>query len=307
MVYASSGQVDATDYNTLIGDISSIFGTGTGNSGYGGNSTNVSQADLATVAPTASVLSSEWKDLRNTFLDLSTHQNTVLPAGLPALNLLDIGDLITFFSQLNSVPNIDAVNDNKLNVNAANLTLATKLSSVRVAAWGGIPAPSVIQHEFTVDFGSENNARHFFNTGGELRLSATRVGGSGTAHNASWTAFVAANSPYIFTGTDYFALTTGFVVKRLVTDGGAYSLNTWTIRAKADSITGSLGAKGSLLRFQSDFCDGYFSIVDPALPPGSPTPRPDSVDGTFTSTIQERRSTGVFVRSSPTFATTSAL
>ncbi len=290
MTYASSGQVDATDYNTLIGNISSIFGTGTGNSGYGGNSTNVALADLVTVASTATVQSSEWKDLRNAFSDMALHQGSTLTDGLPATNLLDIGDLITFFSQLESANNITTINTNKLNVNVANLTLATKLTSVRNTSWS-----NVIQHELTVDFGNENNARHYFNTGGELRISASRTGGSATPQNTAWTNLVSAESPYVFTGTDYFVLTTSFVLKNTTFSGSPYDANEWNIYAKTNSVAGPLGAKGSILTFRSDFIDGHVSEFS------------DTVDGTFTSTIEERRSTGFFVRPSPTFATVTEL
>ena len=296
MVYASGETVDNSDYNTLIGSISSVFGTGTGNTGYGGNSTNVAQTDLATVSSIATILSSEWKDLRNAFSDLALHQGSTLPSGLPVTNLLDIGDLITFFTQLKSVNNIDTVNDNKLNVNVANLTLATKLASVRTTTWN-----AVIQHEFTVDFGSENNARHFFNTGGEIRLSASRTGGSVTAKNSDWSTFLSGNSPDCFTGTDYFNLTTNAIgsaptIQRTVTSLVApYTpINSWTIYARTNG-GGVLGGNGSTLTFRSDFIDGHSN------------PFSDTVDGTFTSIIQERRSTGVFVRPSPTFDTVTTL
>lgn len=317
MVYTPGGTVQAADYNNLAYEtgakptvlpttakVGDIFGTGFGNFGYGGNSTNVGVADLPTIASGEIIQSDtdvigapppgvpdEWVTLRNAFFDCAAHQGTVLNDTLPALSVLEDGDIVSA-NTIGDLDNLDSDQNNSALAADKNLSdgesfsIATKLTSAR-----GTPWSVMLRHEFTVDFGTENAARHYFNTGGELRISASRAGGSATPQNTAWTSLVSANSPYVFSQTDYFALTGVFVIKRAVTSGAPYATNNWTIRARRENFVGALGGNGSLIRFQSDFIDSHNNIFF------------DSVDGTFTSTIDEKRSTGIFVRSSPTFTT----
>ena len=304
MVYASGQEVEASDYNTLAALVDDVFGLGTGDSGYGGNSTNVGVAALPTITPGDTIQSAtdvldsgsppgdpdEWVNLRNAFGDCATHQGTVLSDVLPDVSLLEDGDIVTFFNTLQSATNSTDLDTNRNNVDAGSVAVATIGTSTRGTSW-----TSFVRHQFTVDFGDEDSARHFFNTGGEISVGASRTGGSATAQNTAWTNLLSANQPYTFTQAEYFALTTDFVTQASFMNGSPYQLNMWDVRAKADTITGVRGAKGSLLEFRSDFTDGHTNVFF------------DEVDGTLTSTIQETRSVTVFLRPTPTFATTEAL
>jgi len=298
MVYASGQTVEASDYNTLAALIDDVFGLGTGDSGYGGNSINTGVAALPTISLGEVIQSAtgapgspdEWINLRNAISDCATHQNTTLTDALPSDSLLEDGDIVTFFNTLQSATNSTDLDTNRNNVNLAHLSLSTLGTSVRSTSW-----TSFVRHEFTVDFGSEDDARHFFNTGGKINIGATRTGGSASSQNAAWTALLTANSPYIFTQADYFALTTSFVTKLSVSSGGAYASNNWAVRAKADAIPNVRGGAGSVLRIRSDFTDGHFTGFE------------DLVDGTLTSTIQQNKSVAIFPISSPTFATITEL
>ncbi|KKM76119.1 hypothetical protein LCGC14_1383400, partial [marine sediment metagenome] len=53
MTHQPGDLIDIASYNNIITSVNTIFGTGTGSSGYGGNSTNVSVTDLPTVASLA--------------------------------------------------------------------------------------------------------------------------------------------------------------------------------------------------------------------------------------------------------------
>jgi len=319
MTYTPGSLVQATDYNTLAYEtglppivvpvtakVGDIFGTGFGDYGYGGDSTNVGVSDLPTIAVSDVVQSDtdvigapppgdpdEWVNLRNAFLDCATHQATVLPV-LPLPSLADLSDGVPIsanpvddFDNLNSAANNAALEASRTAFAGESFTVSLGLTNARGASWS-----SFIKHEFTVTFVDEDDARFFFNTGGEIRISASRTGGSASPQNTAWSNLVSANSPYIFTQADYFILTTLFVSKQSVSSGGLYFLNNWNIKAKADTITGLNGGKGSVLRFSSEFTDGHVNGFF------------DTVDGTFTSTIDEKLSTGIFVRPSPVFATT---
>ena len=297
MNYVSSGTVEASDYNTLAALINDVFGTGTGDSGYGGNSTNTGVTDLPTIAQGEVIQSAtgapgspdEWINLRNAFDDCATHQGTVLSDTLPSDTLLEDGDIVTFFNNLQSATNSTDLTTNRLNVGVVH-SVATKLTSVRGTSW-----TSNILHEFSVTFADSDAARHYFNTGGEIRISATRTGGSSNPQNTAWTDLVNANSPYIFTGTEYFALGLSFALQRSVISGTPYAANAWDIRAKTNAIGTPNGGNGSVLTFRSNFLDGHSNIFF------------DTVDGTFTSTIEEKRSIVVFPQTSPTFTTITGL
>lgn len=282
--------ITIASYNDIIAQVNTIFGTGTGTSGYGGESTNVSVIDLPVAILGTAVDNQEWLDLRNAQADIAEHQGVALPAALPLVTDLETADPAKAFEdqtgpdnpdgEIDSAANLAAIVTNKDLSGGETFSVTTKLTSVRSTGWS-----SFIQHEFTVDFGSADTARHYFNTGGNLRISASRTGGSASAQNTEWTNLISANSPYVFTSTDYFALTGAFVVKQSVSSGGSYALNNWTISAKRVDAAGPNGGAGSILRFKSSFLDGHANVFF------------DTVDGTFTSTIEEKRSIGIFDKS----------
>jgi len=143
MAYASGQLVEASDYNNLVILIDNIFGLGTGDFGYGGNSINTGVSALPTIVPTDLIQSAtgtpgspdEWANLRNAFADCATHQNTVLSDVLPSTSLLEDGDIVTFYNTLNSVTNSTDLTNNRNNVNAAHLSIATIGTSTRTTAW----------------------------------------------------------------------------------------------------------------------------------------------------------------------------
>lgn len=309
MAFVFGGVVEATDYNTLTAqgtpNIGDIFGTGNGDTGYGGNSANVALTDLVTKSPGELIINEDWVNFINAWNDIALHQgNFPLPSGLPGLTLLEDGDFISFFSQLQDASNVSAVDGtNRFSTAGESFTVTPKLTSVRNTSWA-----SNIIHEFTVDFGSFDNARHFFNTGGTIQLSASRTGGSATAQNTNWTNLLNTAGTVSFGGTSttqsgsggsfplspndgYYNLTAVFQTFFTQSGSGAYSTNRWDVLVRRDNGPGTNGANGSIIRFRSSFLDAHMGMGG----------GPDTVDGTFTSQTSERRSTGIFVRPTSTF------
>ena len=115
MVFETGGTIEAADYNQLATDVNKIFGTGVNDFGYGGDSTQVpALVNLLEVADGGNVDNQNWLDLRNAFEDCADHQGTTLPEVLPATTLLEVGDVITFFDTLDSIPNKHILEDNRL-------------------------------------------------------------------------------------------------------------------------------------------------------------------------------------------------
>jgi len=302
MTHPGTGNpITVTDYNDIVATINAFFGTGTGDRGYGGNSTNAALTNLVTKTSGDVIINEDWLELRDAQFDVAAHQGTSLPSPLPSITDIEDGDNVLSFDdqtgpdnpdgEIDAAVNLTLLDANRLIVSPGNVTVASKLTSVRNTAWS-----SFIEHEFTVDFGSADDARFFFNTGGQLRVSATRTGGAATGQNANWDSILAAGGTFIFDGVAYFLLTGAFQsvppLGQITTSAyGAYGTNSWTISSRRDDAAGPNGGNGSIIRFKSSFLDGHTNIDF------------DEVDGTFTSIIEERRSTGIFVKASPTFTT----
>lgn len=320
--FDSLKDITAQSYNDLVADINLVYGIGTGDAGYGGNSSSVisSAADLPGTSIGAVVDNAQWLDLRNAFDDCAKHQGTILSSPLPLITNLEDGDEIGFgpdaaplFANLNGPPpnNVTELTTNRLNFDILNFENSTKLTSVRTASWG--ISPFMITHEFTITFVDSDHARHFFNTGGEFQISASRTGGSASAQNTAWTDLLNAGGTTIFTGIDYFALTGSYVVfiAEFASTSTTYAnpialdseKNKWIMSIKRDGAVGPNGGNGSIIRVKSEFTDGFFGPTQDALgPPGVPVGGlPDSVDGVFTSTISQKRSSVFFNIPSPIF------
>ncbi len=127
------------------------------------------------------------------------------------------------------------------------------------------------------------------------------------------------NSPLVFDAAQYYALTASYVdiltvyASSLTTYNNPVAIegnkNKWVINAKRDDAAGANGGNGSILRFQSQFVDGFFGPTQDALgTPGFPVGGlTDGVDGTFNSSISQKRSINIFDIASPTYATITEL
>lgn len=306
MVYELGGIIEAADYNQLIVDINKIFGTGDGDFGYGGNSFGnlPTTTNLSSLLQGESVDNQSWLDLRNAIDDCANHQGTILTDGLPSVIDIEDGDPASFFPRLASSQNLFDITTNRFN-NGSLPTIVNALTSIRgveaTTGPGVLPWGNFIQHEFTVTFINSDHARHFFNTGGSLRISAQRTGGSATIKNAAWDDILIPSNTFVFDQEIYAGLTSsftdlrpqisplGFGIFSVYSALGAYSAsNIWTMQGKRDDAQGPNGGNGSIIRISSNFLDGNPNA-------------PDIVDGKFTSSIDEHKFDSVFNIQSPTY------
>jgi hypothetical protein len=327
--FTSGGTISVQDHTDIVNDINTIYGLGTGDKGYGGKSKNVVSVavDLPLVVAGDVVENEAWIDVRNAMDDCAEHQGSTLPNVLPQIVNLEDQDEIGFsitadpnFSSLNGTPpnNVTTLTTNRANIDILNRELITKLSSSRSTAWGtGNPGePVTITHEFTATFTDSDHARHFFNTGGSIRFAGSRSSGTVSAQNQAWTDLLSLNSPYIFTGVEYFALTASFVEQDKFFADSATTYgnpvapeaerNRWIISAKRDDGAGPNGGNGSILRFKTDFSDGFLGPTadDLGTPTGPVGGLPDLVDGNINIAISHTRSIEYFTIASPTYLTT---
>lgn len=312
MTYAVGGQIQASDYNGFVGTtavnaayandgaaqnkVAALIGVGYGTRGYGQTSTNIS-----VVSSGVAVSAGQWNNLRSAMATLNTHTGS----GLTLQGTVASGGTIQAFDGSGGRPNlstlISTLDTNRNNADVTDMTVSSALTSSTSASWTG-----TIFHEFTVNFGSENAARYYFNSGGQIRFSGSRTGGSATTVNTNWTNLLtgmgtikmgASTTTYTGSGgtitnnVGYFGLT-GTYQEIFIHYGVApYSASYYSIQVRRESYVGANGGNGSLVRcYVTFFDDGYANV-----------------DGTTTSQIDQYKATGVLTISNPTFATVSGL
>jgi hypothetical protein len=290
--------ISALRYNNIQSRINVIMGTGSGNSGYGQalNSTQVavgSNVDLVRVL-----------NLRTDMLKARQHQTGADEFSSGAFPLVTTANQITDAYAANLESQMTTIETNKLVLGSGQFTDTTDANtSQRTAAWNGL-----LTHNVTVAFGSQNAARYYFNSGGDIRFRVTLTGGtSDTGVNqiySDWSSMFTTMGTIIMnhnnttrTGTAgtvqargfYQLTTTNQEIFRRVGSGN-YATNTYIINARAD------GAGNVFFNIQFNDNKGGNPNFD------------EAVTGTLTSRIDLRRATGSNVAvAAPTVTTTTAI
>ena len=171
--------------------------------------------------------------------------------------------------------------------------------------WPGIYGASwnsTIRSTIRVQFTSAANARHFFNSGGEIRFNSSRTGSTTRAQDLAWTTLLSTaatkafggNKPTIgvgaLNGQNFYRLTSTFQEWTSTAYSSPYTANRWRITARCrDVADNSLGTSADI-EFQAEWIDGY---VDPGNFPGDVPNDVDKVTGTISLTVTTLEATGV--------------
>ncbi|RLA12419.1 MAG: hypothetical protein DRQ60_08700 [Gammaproteobacteria bacterium] len=191
MAYQSGQIIEASnsttdDFNELAALINEVYGdshsgdhaVATGTFGYG------QSPEIATVAAGDVITAAQWTEIFSSLAKCANHQGTPVGA-IPGL--VTTGDIINIFDSPNGTN--DLINDirtNKLLIDPseAAITLGgSKHSETRSTSW-----TSSVTHEFDVEFTDEDEARHFFNAGGEIHWSGqySPGGSEESGEEADW-------------------------------------------------------------------------------------------------------------------------
>ena len=320
MAYRQGEPILATDLNTFQTDLNAVYDVGFGDSGYG-------QVDFAGATPVPSVVvgelikSTEWTLFRNAAQLCSDHQGSTTT--FPPASELAVGEIVEAHeADDGNTYDIDGslivITLNRLQVDAGSVTIfSNALNSVRNTSW-----KNQLQHRFTATWATVDEARYFWNSGGEIRIRASRSGGSATPQNLSWTDMFINMGTIVISHTltqqfgggpgwtmtgsmlGYYDFTTSFqeIARGVPFDGGPYGgyggayggyggLNNCTIEARmTDGPTGGNGDNGRVMEFRILYTDG------------SANPFSDNVDGTITSDIDYRKATSPLTIPTPVFA-----
>jgi len=174
MAYASGGVISATDYNNLAWggtqgtytavtkNIAYVMGVGSGAVGYGQTITAIN-----TVAGAETVTATQWSGLLTLLNGALGHQSG---AGALLSGNYTAGQTITYFANVNTA--VTTINTNAALYNAQGATTTGANFDVTVSSTTGLSSYTV---DRTVTFASANQARYFFNAGGQLNLRLSTV------------------------------------------------------------------------------------------------------------------------------------
>jgi hypothetical protein len=272
MTYQVGGLIQASDINSWLTTVNNVWGTGNGDRGYGQTSAQ------SAVAQGNTVTSTQWMALRYMVNTASSHQGTATTL-LPIAGVLDPADIV--YAHVNgTAPNdysfasmVAAIDTNRLAVVGTDMTLSSGVHTVTKATSWTASTSLIVD----ATFGSEDQCRYFFNTGGEIRIRLSAIGNlaaSGASQDVTWrdiitnkvgTVAIKARSSSRTgsagtTGTLGFYGMTGsatniFTGTNLGT--GAYASNDLNISASVLNVAGVNGGNGTVVRFLIDAQDQH--------------------------------------------------
>ena len=189
MAYASAGLISATDYNNLAWggtqgtytsvtkNVAYVMGVGTGATGYGQTITAIN-----TVASAATVTATQWSGMLTLLNGALGHQSG---AGAVLSGNYTAGSIITYFANVATA--VTTINTNAALYAAQGATTTGANFDATVTSSTGLSSYTV---DRTVTFASANQARYFFNAGGQLNLRLSTVNSADTGSESSFARLV---------------------------------------------------------------------------------------------------------------------
>lgn len=271
--------IRTSDYNDIQSRLAAVLGTGSGNSGWG------QTVQSSQVATGNKVTVNEYAALKKDIIGAYRH----IYGSDPSL--------------------VDATVSSKVRANALTAPYKQYLTYVNIIEARKLEQPPVSQSvtnnhgskqytstwteyltsTVTVSFSSGDQARYFFNSGGELRFTSGRTGGATNQHNTTWTTLLTTAGTQAFggakpsqgtspdDGTNYHKLTTSYQPWYEASASSPYAENTYRISARLVS-TGN----PKDIEFKIEWVDDYTAGGT----------EEDDVDGTLTIAVTSLKPDG---------------
>jgi hypothetical protein len=318
---AVNSKILKIDYNTIRDKVVSVLGSGSGNIGWGQQTKIQSTA----VGDDSKVTINEWANLRYDIINSYKH----IFGSNPTTAVVSEGETIRYTSSFTpdtgslDVPQrqydvwADTITANRFTVAAGEAATTGVISASRTGTW-----LSQCQCTIQVYWANANEARYFFNSGGQIRISASRSGGVTSGQNTSWTSllssigtqnFGAANpgsGTFPSDGLNWYRTTSGFQTFYTAASSSPYGSNNYQLQSRCLDQPSNSGGLASQLEIRVLFTDGY---VDPGVGPASSIgggiqtqtpanfPPDDLVDGTLTVNASALYATGIMVPAAQLF------
>ena len=151
MAYTSGDTILDNHYNDFATSVNAIWGSGSGDAGYGQSNT------VSSVSAGSTITASQWTTLLARITSAANHQNS----SITSISNPSAGDTISAYAALSG--NITTITNNRLNVHARDSISETSCSTTTTLT-------GTIEQRGTWSWGSTEQARYFFNAGGRLRV-----------------------------------------------------------------------------------------------------------------------------------------
>lgn len=309
---AVNSKIIQADYNDIRNKIVSVMGAGTGTLGWG----QQSRINSTAVAEGTRVTVNEWGNLRFDIINAYKHIFGTNPttAAVAEGNTIRYSTSFTPDTGTLDVPQkqyddwANTITANRFTVAAGESATTATVSVTRTTAWNN-------QLTCLIQFYWNNaaDARYFFNSGGQIRVSCSRTGGAATSQNSSWSGLLSTAGTRIFAaqtpntgtspndGTNWYRTTSSYQTFYSATGSSPYGSNTFQIQSRCVDVASNSTGTAASGEIRLVFTDGY---VDPGTvrQPGEAAARPtsdflpdDVVDGTLTINVSTLYATGLMV------------
>jgi len=187
MSYAQGGIIAAADYNGIVGTATTagtlnyLWSTGNGSTGYG-------QTAIGQVSQNGTVTATQWASAINALNSAKTHQS----GSGTGISAPTAGSTIAYLSTLNS--SLTTALSNKLTAASQGTTTTGSVYSPAQTAGNDATLTETTVLTRNVTFASADQARYFFNAGGQINFVITSVtNNDGTGRSADMATVIATN------------------------------------------------------------------------------------------------------------------
>lgn len=267
--------IRASDINTIRQKITDVLGTGSTSFGYG-------QSVYSTPVTAGTIIQkSQWDAVRFDIVNAYIHQTGNNPSAITVSTQDTVNDDASGAYQ-NYDYFADLLRNNRFDIATGQFTLSSIGTKTTSASWSSTATCTI-----TIDFATADDGRHFFNSGGAIRIETNHSGGS-TAQANAWTNILATIGEKDFEGDliaslGYYTLTNTYQTYYSRAASTPYSGNTYNLKARCNVANNSAGT-ATQVEIQVNLADTY---VDPGAPPPG-----DLVDGTLTINAYKIQATG---------------
>jgi hypothetical protein len=206
MAYTSGDTILDDHYNGFATSVNAIWGTGSGDAGYGQGTT------VSSVTTSTTVTAAQWTTLLARITSAANHQSS----SITVIANPSAGSTISAFTALST--NIATITTNRLNVHARQGVANTNRDNTNTFT-------GTLTFTNKWAWGSANQARYFFNAGGRLSISGSQSGHGADNKGNEWANLLtAAGTYYVYAQTAGKSGGSGSPTTNLTTTAGYHDL-----------------------------------------------------------------------------------
>lgn len=177
MAYSTGDTILDTHYNDFATSVNALWGTGSSDRGYGESTT------VSTVSDGTTITAAQWTTLLARITSMASHQGS----SITSISNPSAGDVIEAYTALST--NIGTIDTNRLTPAARQSASATNRDNTNT-----FTGTLTFTHKWA--WGSENQARYFFNAGGRLNISGSQSGHGSDTKGNEWANLLTAAGTY---------------------------------------------------------------------------------------------------------------